>query len=517
MFFTSTSSIVILILYAVYCTLDYHRELEENRLSSSGMLKNYVGGNFVESKKLFDNISPVDGRVVSQVCEADIEIVDVAVQSARKAFKGIWGEMPASQRSSMLHAVADEMERRFDDFVQAEIADTGKAYAQVKNIDIPRGMANFRFFADLIKEQSDKTFEMTTSDGRGATNQIVNKPIGVVAVISPWNLPLLLMTWKVAPALAAGNCVIVKPSEETPSTATLLAEVMDKVGMPPGVFNLVHGFGPDSAGEFMVCHKDVDAITFTGESSTGKAIMKNAATDLKPVSFELGGKNAAIIFADADFDNAIAGTVRSAFSNCGQVCLCSERVYVERPIFDKFVQALKEKAEQIKIGKPEDGSDMGPLISRGHREKVFSYFELAKNEGANVITGGKEPAFDDERQNGAFIEPTIWTGLSEDARCIKEEIFGPVCHISPFDSEEEVIHKSNDSDYGLAAAIWTKDMEKANRVARKMEVGICWVNDWFLRDLRTPFGGVKLSGIGREGGLHSLEFYSEPLTICIKH
>jgi len=481
------------------------------------IFKNYVAGEFVGSDELFDNISPVDGTLVSRVSEADRKIVDQAVGAANEALSGEWGKFTVSERYEMLHAVADEMERRFDDFVAAEIVDTGKAHAQVKNIDIPRGAANFRFFADLAMAQNVDKYEMETPDGKGATNHVINKPMGVVAVISPWNLPLLLMTWKVAPALASGNVVVVKPSEETPSTATLLAEVMDSVGVPPGVFNLVHGFGPGSAGEFMVTHTDVDAITFTGESGTGKAIMKNAANDLKPVSFELGGKNAAIIFADADFDKAVAGTVRSAFSNCGQVCLCSERVYVERSIFDKFVGALKEKAENIKIGRPEDGADMGPLISREHRDKVMSYFELAVKEGAQVISGGKIPNFGNECDNGAFVEPTIWTGLSEDARCVKEEIFGPVCHISPFDSEDEVISKANDSHYGLAAAIWTTDANKAMRVAKQMEVGITWVNDWFLRDLRTPFGGVKLSGIGREGGIHSLEFYSEPLTICVKH
>ena len=486
-------------------------------MSSVKVLQNYIDGQFVKTEMLFDDISPVDGSLVAHVCEADKALVDRAVRSAKKALHGVWGGLSVEERCNTLHKVADEIERRFDDFVTAEIADTGKAHAQVKNIDIPRGAANFRFFADLAQNQEQQTFEMTTADGRGATNLIVNKPMGVVAVISPWNLPLLLMTWKVAPALASGNTVVVKPSEETPSTATLLAEVMDAVGMPKGVFNLLHGFGPNSAGAYMVEHPDVNAITFTGESGTGKAIMKNAADDLKPVSFELGGKNAAVIFADADFDKAVAGTVRSAFSNCGQVCLCSERVYVERSIFDKFVGALKEKAQDIRIGKPGDGADMGPLISREHREKVLSYFSLALEEGAILVTGGKVPTFGDDCDNGSFIEPTIWTGLSEDARCVKEEIFGPVCHISPFDSEDEVIRKANDSDYGLAAAIWTTDMDKANRVAKQMEVGICWVNDWFLRDLRTPFGGVKLSGIGREGGIHSLEFYSEPLTICIKH
>lgn len=486
-------------------------------MPSSKILKNYVASQFVDTEKYFDNISPIDGTLVAKVSEADPALVNEAVLSAKEALHGAWGKMSIKDRAAKLHEVADEIANRFDTFVAAEIADTGKAFAQVKNIDIPRGAANFRFFADLVLEQSDKIFEMETPDGRGATNKIINKPMGVVAVISPWNLPLLLMTWKVAPALAAGNAVIVKPSEETPSTATLLAEVMDSVGLPKGVFNLVHGFGPGSAGEFMVTHPDVDAITFTGESKTGTAIMKNAADNLKPVSFELGGKNAAIIFEDADFDKAVDGTIRSAFSNCGQVCLCSERVYVERPIFDKFVRALKEKAENIKIGRPEEGADMGPLISRYHREKVLSYFSLAFEEGATLVTGGKVPDFGDERDNGAFIEPTIWTDLDDDARCVNEEIFGPVCHIAPFDAEDEVISRANKSDYGLAAALWTTDMTKAERVARQMEVGICWVNDWFLRDLRTPFGGVKLSGIGREGGIHSLEFYSEPLAICMKH
>ncbi len=481
------------------------------------VLRNYVDGEFVISNHSFNNINPVNGQMVCRVSEADKDIVDRAVKSARKALHGEWGNMDVSERCKILNALADEIERRFDDFVAAEVADTGKSYSQVKNIDIPRGAANFRVFADLIKTRPPQSFEMDTADGKSATSYVVNKPIGVVAVVSPWNLPLLLMTWKVAPALASGNTVVVKPSEETPSTATLLAEVMQNVGVPKGIYNLVHGFGPNSAGEFLVGHEDVDCVTFTGESKTGTAIMQSAARDLKPVSFELGGKNAAIIFADADFDAAIAGTVRSVFTNCGQVCLCSERVYVERPIFDKFVAALKERAEEIKIGRPQDGSDMGPLISTKHRKKVLSYFSLALEEGASLITGGKVPEFGDERDNGSFIEPTIWTGLPEDARCIKEEIFGPVCHIAPFDREEEVVGYANDTNYGLAAAIWTKDSSKADRVGRQMEVGICWINDWFLRDLRTPFGGVKLSGIGREGGMHSLDFYSEPLTICVKH
>jgi aminomuconate-semialdehyde/2-hydroxymuconate-6-semialdehyde dehydrogenase len=339
----------------------------------------------------------------------------------------------------------------------------------------------------------------------------------VIGVICPWNLPLLLMTWKVAPALAAGNTVVVKPSEETPATATLLGEVMRDVGVPAGVYNVVHGFGPGSAGEALVSHQEISAITFTGETGTGKAIMRNAASDLKKVSFELGGKNPALIFADADFERAVAGTIRSTFTNCGQVCLCSERVYVHRSIFEPFVDALKTGAEALIAGDPfAAGTSIGPLISKGHRDKVLSYYKLAREEGAEVITGGGIPELGAPFDQGYFVQPTIWTGLSEDARCIKEEIFGPVCHIQPFDDEDEAIAMANDTEYGLCSAVWTQDVSRAHRVARRVEAGLVWVNDWFLRDLRTPFGGVKASGIGREGGVYSLDFYSELKNICIK-
>ena len=357
---------------------------------------------------------------------------------------------------------------------------------------------------------------MGTADGRGALNYTVHKPVGVVAVIAPWNLPFLLLTWKVAPALACGNTVVAKPSEETPSSAALLAEVMQEAGVPPGVFNLLHGFGADSTGEALVRHADVNAIAFTGESATGSAIMKSAADSVKALSFELGGKNASLVFADADFEAAVAGTMRSVFSNCGQVCLCSERVYIERPLFERFVAALVQGARTLKLGGPYEGADMGPLISRNHRDKVLSYYRLARTEQGEILCGGGVPTFGDERDEGAFIEPTIIRGLPEDARCVKEEIFGPVCHVAPFDTEEQAVQLANDTRYGLAAAVWTSNLQRAHRVARQMEVGITWVNDWFLRDLRTPFGGVKLSGIGREGGVHSLAFFSEPMNICIK-
>jgi aminomuconate-semialdehyde/2-hydroxymuconate-6-semialdehyde dehydrogenase len=475
-----------------------------------------VDGEFVRTGGSFENVSPVNGRVICRVSEADATLVDRAVQAARRALQGPWARLSTAERCALLRKVAERIEQRFADFVSAEIDDTGKTLQQASSLDIPRGAANFRAFADLAFGRSAECFEMGTADGRGALNYTVHKPVGVVAVIAPWNLPFLLLTWKVAPALACGNTVVVKPSEETPSSAALLAEVMQEAGLPRGVFNLVHGFGADSTGEALVRHPDVNAIAFTGESATGSAIMKNAAGSVKALSFELGGKNAALVFADADFEAAVAGTLRSVFSNCGQVCLCSERVYVERPIFERFVAALAERARALKIGGPYEGADIGPLISRTHREKVLAYYALARTEHGELVCGGGVPSFGDERDQGAFIEPTIMRGLTEDARCVKEEIFGPVCHVAPFDSEEQAVQLANDTRYGLAAAVWTSNLQRAHRVARQMEVGITWVNDWFLRDLRTPFGGVKLSGIGREGGVHSLAFFSEPMNICVK-
>ena len=480
-------------------------------------IKNYVAGQFVTSNKQFDDINPVDGSLVGKVHEADKATVDNAVAAARKALQGPWGMLTVADRAALLEKVADGIDARFDDFVAAEIADTGKPLAQASTLDIPRGSANLRFFADLVRSTHGEYFETSTPDGAGAINYSVQKPLGVVGVISPWNLPFLLMTWKLGPALATGNTVVVKPSEETPGTAALLAEVMHAAGVPAGVFNVVNGFGPGSAGEFLTTHSGVDAITFTGESATGSAIMRAAADNVKALSFELGGKNAAIIFDDAHLDKAIDGTVRSVFSNCGQVCLCSERVYVHETVFDEFVSRLKNRAEALRMGWPDDEqTEIGPLVSRAHRDKVLSYYELAREEGAEVITGGGIPDFGDERDNGAWVQPTILTGLPENARCVREEIFGPVCHVAPFSTEEQAIAMANDSVYGLAAAIWTEDMSRAHRVASQIDVGTVWVNTWYLRDLRTPFGGTKLSGIGREGGRYSLDFYSEPSNICIK-
>jgi len=481
------------------------------------LIHNYIDGRFVAGEREFADVNPADGTVIAQVTEANEGQVDEAVHAARRALRGEWGRLGARERAARLYGVADAIEKRFDCFVQAEVADTGKPISLASKLDVPRAVANFRVFADLIKVAGLEAFQTETASGANALNYAVRKPLGVVGVIAPWNLPLLLLTWKVAPALACGNTVVVKPSEETPATAALLAEAMQDAGIPSGVYNVVHGFGPDSAGEFLARHPDVNAITFTGESGTGAAIMKAVAPTVKPVSFELGGKNAAIIFSDCNFEEAVDGLSDAIFLNTGQVCLCAERLYVERKVFGAFVEALKKKAEGLNPGWPNDEeTNLGPLISAQHRKKVLTYYDQAREDGATVVTGGGVPEFGDDRDHGFYVQPTIYTGLPESARCVKEEIFGPVCHVTPFDSEEEAVAMANETKYGLAASIWTSDLKRGHRVAQQMNVGVTWVNCWFLRDLRTPFGGAGLSGIGREGGMHSLNFYSELNNICIR-
>ena len=480
------------------------------------LIQNYIGGRFVRSARTFSNINPVDGSVVGEVCEASDAEVDQAVRAAHEALKGEWGHCSPAARAAWLEKIAAGIERRFDEFVAAEVRDTGRTVAQARTLDVPRAVANFRFFADLIKTAHTDCFETQTASGAHALNYTVRKPLGVVVAISPWNLPILLFSWKVAPALALGNAVVSKPSEETPSSAYLLAQVAHEAGLPAGAFNVLQGFGGGSAGQAMISHPDIDAVTFTGASATGAHIMKTVAGGVKDISFELGGKNAAIVFEDADFDAAVDGVIKSTFTNCGQVCLCTERVLVQRSIFDRFVAALKVRTESLVIGRPDDPhTDIGPLISKKHFDKVTSYFALARKEGATVVTGGESPVFGDERDHGFWVQPTIWTGLPDSARCLQEEIFGPVCHVAPFDTEDEAVARANDSEYGLAAAIWTQNLTRAHRVAPQMRSGLVWVNTWYLRDLRTPFGGVRRSGIGREGGQNSLDFYSEVTNICI--
>ncbi len=477
----------------------------------------FIDGQRVASERTFEKRRPFDGSLVGLVAEAGRAEVDAAVKAARAALKGPWAKVSDEDRADLMRAIADGITRRFDDFVAAEMADTGQPKSMMAHAFVPRGAANFKAFADVIKSVANESFQTPTPDGAGALNYSIRKPKGVIGVISPWNAPFLLMTWKVAPALACGNAVVVKPSEETPGTATLLGEVMNDVGVPKGVYNVVHGFGPDSAGQFLTEHQGVDAITFTGETRTGTAIMQAAARGLRDVSFEMGGKNSAVVFADADMDKTIEGLTRSVFLNCGQVCLGTERVLVQRPVFEEVVARLKAAAEALRPGHPEDANtNFGPLISQEHRDKVLSYYARAKADGATIVTGGGVPALAGDLAKGSFVQPTIWTGLTDDAAAVREEIFGPCCHIRPFDTEEEAVLLANDTEYGLATSIWTRDLSRAHRVAAAIDVGITWVNSWFLRDLRTPFGGSKQSGIGREGGVHSLEFYTELRNICVK-
>lgn len=476
----------------------------------------FINGSLVPTGPTFENRKPSDGSLVGLVHEGGPDEVDQAVQAARAAMNGPWGSMTVADRSTLLHRVAQEIRRRTDDFVAAEAADTGQPISTISHAFIPRGGANFDVFADAIANVGTETFVHEGPHGT-AINYSLRVPKGVVGVICPWNAPFLLMTWKVAPALAAGNAVVVKPSEETPGTATLLGEIMRDVGVPDGVYNVVHGFGPDSAGVALTSHPGVDAITFTGETRTGEAIMAAASKGMRDVSFELGGKNAGIVFADADLESALEGLGRASFLNCGQICLGTERIYVQRSRFDEFVERFAGRATSMKAGDPTvSTTNLGPLISQAHRDKVLGYYDLARQEGAEVVCGGGVPDLPEPFSNGSWVEPTIWTGLSNDARTVREEIFGPCVLLAPFDDAEEVIALANDTQYGLSTSIWTSDLSTAHNTAARVDVGITYINSWFLRDLRTPFGGSKQSGIGREGGVHSFEFYTELRNVCVQ-
>lgn len=491
-------------------------------MSQSGPLSeihHFINGEYIASDKgrTFENFNPANGQVIGLVQEGGRREVDQAVSAARSSLSAQWGKMEISQRLDILRRVAEGITQRADEFIEAECADTGKPYSLARFVDIPGAIASFKSFAELAKDDSTESLRIETPDRKGAINYTVRAPKGVVAVLCPWNAPLLILSWKVAAAMAWGNAVIVKPSEETPSSASLLGEVMNQAGVPSGVYNVVHGFGPEATGAFLAGHPGIDAISFTGETATGSVIMRAASVGLRDVSLELGGKNPSIIFADSDLDKATAGTMRSVFANCGQVCLGTERVYVERPIFHNFVQRLKAGAESLKPGDPrEKETTLGPLISQHHRDKVLGYYRKAQELGAHIITGGGIPKMAGDLQNGYWIQPTIWTGLTEDSPLIKEEIFGPCCHVQPFDSEEEVIGMANDTDYGLACAIWTEDTSRGERLGRLIEAGILWINHWGMPDPRLPFGGLKSSGIGREGGWHSKEFYTELKNLYVK-
>jgi len=487
-------------------------------MASNRRILNVIDGAHVEGASgWFDDINPATGQLAAQVSEAGEADVDAAVDAARRAFAGPWGRMSVEERAGLLHKVADGITARLDEFVAAEMADTGKPLMPTKMGEIPRGAEQFRVFADTAKTAPTETFETRLPDGARAINRMERTPKGVIAAVCPWNLPFILMTWKVAPALACGNAIVVKPSEETPASAALLGEVMAEAGIPEGVYNVVQGFGPGSAGEFLTSHPGVDAITFTGETRTGEAIMKQAAVGVRDVSLELGGKNAAIVFADCDFEAAVKGEAMAAFHNCGQVCLGNERIYVERPIFERFVEAMAEAAKAVKLGDPNDKeTKSGPLISHEHREKVLGYMEAARKAGGTFHAGGGMPDMPESFSGGSWFAPTVMSGLAEDSTPVKEEIFGPCVHIAPFDDEDEAVALANDTPYGLTGTVWTQNLSRANRVAAQRRVGVVWVNSWMIRDLRTAFGGMKASGIGREGGTESLHFYSELRNVCMR-
>jgi len=474
--------------------------------------QHFINGQYLPSSngKVFDNINPATEEVLGTVAEGGEDEVDLAVKAARRALHGPWKHVTTHDRITIIRRIGDLILERQEELAALESLDTGKPFWLSNSIDIPRAAYNFHFFADFLRGIGTEAYQ--TDDV--AINYSIRRPVGVVGLVNPWNLPLLLLTWKLAPALAAGNTVVIKPAELTPMTATVLAQICKDAGVPDGVVNVVHGFGPDSAGSALTEHPGVDAISFTGETTTGKVIMAAAAKSLKKLSYELGGKNPNIIFADSDLDEVIETTLKSSFINQGEVCLCGSRIYVERPIYEAFLEKFVNKTKELFVGDPFDPqSKVGALIGEEHYQRVTNYIQLAVEEGGQILTGGKRP---DGLEKGYYLEPTIITGLTRNCRVVREEIFGPVVTVMPFDSEEEVIAQANDTHYGLSASIWTNDLRRAHRVAGQIEAGIIWVNTWFLRDLRSPFGGMKQSGIGREGGMHSFEFYSELSNICIK-
>lgn len=473
---------------------------------------NYIGGEFVEpaSGKFLDNFDPSRGVPYSFVPDSDAVDVEKAVMAAEKAFPA-WSETPVADRSAVLNKLADLIKRDFDEFAVAESRDNGKPVSLSKLLDIPRSEANIRYFAAAALQFHTEAY---TTD-HAALNYVDKSPLGTVGIISPWNLPLYLFTWKVLPALAAGNCVVAKPSEVTPMTAYMLSLRAKEAGLPPGVLNVVHGTGP-KVGETLVLHKKVKAVSFTGSTATGRRIATSIAGEFKKVSLEMGGKNANIIFADADFDKALDTTLRSSFLNQGQICLCGSRIFVERSIYEKFRDQLVERAKKLKIGDPQArNTQHGALVSKPHFDKVVNCIEIAKAEGGKILCGGKAPSMEGELKNGYFLEPTLIENLDHMSKTNQEEIFGPVATLIPFDTEEQVIGMANSTKYGLSASVWTNDIKRGHRMGRKIESGVVWVNTWMLRDLRTPFGGMKESGFGREGGMEALNFFTETKNICI--
>jgi aminomuconate-semialdehyde/2-hydroxymuconate-6-semialdehyde dehydrogenase len=476
-------------------------------------IKNFIGGEFVEpiGGRYLDNIEPATGKPYSQVPDSDARDVDLAVAAAEKAFTE-WSKKTTGERSSFLLRIADLIKRDLEKFARAESIDTGKPISLARTLDIPRAVANFRFFATAILHTES---EAHITDNV-AFNYTLRQPRGIAGLISPWNLPLYLLSWKIAPAIAVGNTAIAKPSELTPMTAYLLCEICHKAGLPNGVLNVVHGGGP-IVGAAIAAHPKINTISFTGGTVTGRKVAEACAPLFKKVSLELGGKNPNIVFADAELDAAIAGSVRSSFANQGQICLCGSRVFVERSAYKDFVDRFIDKTSKLKVGDPlDDKTDQGAIVNKAQLDKIKFYVDLAQKEGGKIALGGKAPESPNERcRDGYFFQPTIITDLPVSCRTNREEIFGPVVTITPFDSEEEVIDYANDTDYGLASSVWTQNLNRAHRVAEKIHTGTVWVNCWLVRDLRVPFGGMKGSGVGREGGEEALRFFTEPKNVCV--
>jgi aminomuconate-semialdehyde/2-hydroxymuconate-6-semialdehyde dehydrogenase len=476
-------------------------------------IKNYINGELAEavSKQYFNNINPATGEVYSLIPDSDDKDVQLAVDAAQKVFPA-WSTMPVAKRSGILLKLSELIEKNLDKLAMAETVDSGKPLWLSKSVDIPRAVSNFHFYATGAIHLSDDAH----ATGTAAINYTLRQPIGIAGCISPWNLPLYLFSWKIAPALASGCCVVAKPSEVTPMTAYLLSELAIEAGLPAGVLNIIHGYG-QKAGAAIVSHPKIQAVSFTGGTKTGEWIARTAAPMFKKLSLELGGKNPNLVFADCNFDEAVKTSVNAAFSNQGEICLCGSRIFIEESIYEKFKDALVKRVSTLKTGDPlEESNRMGAIVSRPHMEKVLSYIELAKQEGGKILTGGKQIHLDGKNKNGYFIEPTVVEGLSYDCRTNQEEIFGPVVTIMPFKTEDEALMYANSTQYGLAATIWTENLSRAHRVAARLESGIIWINCWLFRDLRTPFGGMKNSGVGREGGFEALRFFTEEKNVCIK-
>ena len=474
------------------------------------LVRNYINGIFVDSKETIEDINPATSEVIATIPRSNLNDVNEAVLAADKA-RDNWSSLSLDERIKWLEKIANALEARSEEIAKLESLDTGKPIKIARVVDASRSVANFRFFAEFSKEFHEQKFLM-----EDATNHVIFKPVGIAGLITPWNLPLYLLSWKIAPAIVMGNTVVAKPSELTPLTANLLAEVFDEVGLPAGVVNIVHGFGHET-GQAIVSHPHVNLISFTGGTITGKKVAETAAPMFKKLSLELGGKNATIVLDDVNLDSAIPEIARSGFLNQGQVCLCGSRILVSDKIWDDFIEKFIEHVSNMKVGNPSsDDSDLGALVSLSHRDKVESYIHLAEREGGEILYGGKRPSLESPFDEGSFLEPTIVSNLDYQSRTATEEIFGPVVTLHKFEKDEDAVEMANCTDYGLAGSVWTSDSARGKSLAEKIETGMVWINTWLHRDLRVPFGGVKNSGVGTEGGRWSLSFFSQPVNICVK-